>query len=240
MKRWLLLGVVVTASAAALVDFGRTEPTWCGEHTSYEAAHRENLKSLRWSLYAVSNLSEKELNDVEHRLPGLTESAVYSLANIYTLRARYVQGCRMQEDDYAAEIRANELFIALLRATTSTEDFPSLPRIAETAPDVFASLDSDQYHGLKFHKRIEGRLAKMRGNEPTVRKDPTMLAAAHLSGKAIKWNEEDLILESRLHATNPEFSKISGGTLEYALSRVEKLSWQDRIELLSSYYTLTQ
>src|SRR3989344_7316142 len=87
----------------------------CAPDSPYDLLHKQNISDLRISLLIISEVSKgKEGREIEPFLENIADASAFSLANVLSLRADFIQNCTKKPCDYYAEIAANEKFMLLL------------------------------------------------------------------------------------------------------------------------------
>jgi hypothetical protein len=103
------------------------------EDSNYKYEFASNVANLRWSLFALSELTFDEKID-SMLATDLTNYAAISLANTLSLRASYVKKCGAEDGSYLEELRNNERFARLMVDITSSEKSPAAKRIDKEYP----------------------------------------------------------------------------------------------------------
>jgi hypothetical protein len=236
--RLIVLSLFCIAALSQVSSAQGTEQS-CASDSPYEEIHEHNLASLRWSLFSVSKLKEtgyaKAVRD--DLLRRLTNGSVAALANTYSLRARLIQECKREPEDYYSDIAANERFIALFSSTTSAESFPAVSYIKVSQQDgrpVEFALDPV----------IREQLSLWTEHKGWANDDARRVAASELLGRRVRWTEHDLkpIPEIELSPTGAKLaearpSQVTRTLLELHQPSSDRPEWETNLEILSNHYT---
>jgi len=208
----------------------------CPVQSTYERAHTENLADLRRSLYVLSRLSESKDIDIKTR-QGLADASVFSLANIYSLRARVRQSCEgITAEQYNHGLAFNERFIALFSAATSARSL-----WVENEQEIASFVDRASVvarRKLVFEPEIHKRLNYWRAQGQRFKDgDSLSLASSQLlSGKeGDKRDEGQLTPLQRTIPINPGVKTLSSATLSECLAFIESDPIRT-LKTLSGYY----
>lgn len=213
-------------------------PGLCAPDSPYEKIHKQNLENLRWSLFYVSQLknaghTDADLNGLLH---GLANGSVTALANIYSLRARFVQDCQREPEEYYKDIAANERFIALFSATTSAQSFPTVLYIKK-------SQQEGRTVNFEIDSIIRQQLSLWTEHKDWPSEDARKVAASALLGRPVKLNEHNFkpITEVALSPTGSRLAESRPSKLSETLFALHepapnKPDWKKNLETLSNYY----
>jgi hypothetical protein len=237
----------------------------CGARDDYKSAQKENAADLRWSLYALSELRSSEAAEDQslHRMiETLTDESVFSLANIYALRAMAVQDCAA----VGHEMALNQRFISLLMVRLSAPDFPPTLRLNQS--NRLNSISGPKYlleegSQVSFNREIFDRLSMLRQkatphyNEPPLGQSTTVPLPINGGQQAPAASRDDpqsipiwlAVTDLLGERTEPNESSIrasvipvdatgvlASGSSANALASVLKSDWKTSLRLLSTYY----
>lgn len=210
---------------------------WCAPESSYARAHEENVASLRWSLYSLTQLKILDWNLPE--IQQIADGSVSCLANIYALRARYVRDCSVSQDVYHGEMAANEKFISLLLSTTSGENFPAMQPLAKRGFFVVGSV-SETLKGksISLDQSIREVITKRRTEPGISRSHPVWIASGLLLGDAPSADERE-IGPVNLIPINRELD-LASVPYSDSLALLSAGDWKSNLHKLAQYYVVAK
>ena len=231
MRRGICVWVGLASITSCL--FAQHRETWCASGTSYTQMQRENVASLRWSLYSLAELDRIGVR-MDPEVARIADNSVSSLANLYLLRGRYVQDCSVARDDYYAGMAANEKFISLLLATTSREEFPPAVNLAEKGWFVVGSAtESIEGKEITFNETIRTTIEKRRaGLRPN---HPVSAACSLLLGQREAPDEREISADANLAPLNQDLEVVRAPYSD-SLSLLNKQDWKSALLTLARYY----
>lgn len=224
--------ICAVAFSATLV--AQQPERWCTAG-SYKTAHDENVADLRWSLHELGHLKATD-KDVKPLLGKVADASVFSLANIYSLRANFVQKCDIEAKQYRREMEGNERFITLVWKTASSPSFQTV--IGKT------KLRSTQT--LELHSEIRGKLRQWKADrwkeqgEDSIN-DPLWIAASQLLGEKVDLNENSLKQLEHRFKIDPEIQiKLANASTVDFSSSIKEADWQTNLDVACKYYLTTK
>jgi len=227
--RFVSLGVLFLLSCLGL-SAAPWDKRICAPDSQYKEVFKSNAASLRWSLFALSELTKAGKID-ENLLTTLTKSSVISLANTLSLRARYLGPCNFELKDYEREIQDNEEFANLMLDVTSSERFPVADIIKSKYPSLIPWRDPQTAIAGKevpVHGAVQKTLDSVR-REVERASNPYFIAASQLLGEDRSFDEREIqaVQTIEVNAENP----LHNLSLEKALALVQN---QDSVSVLKS------
>ncbi len=231
-----LLLTVLALTCLTSFSQAQTRPTerTCAPDSPYEELHRANMGSLRLSLFMLSVLgtTESAPMNIEQTYESIADASVFSLANVLSLRADFIQNCTRDPETYYREIAANERFIRifqdlLIRNLSLTEPF--LEKLEKEHPELLS-------HGNgNYNKKILKRLKKWGRHGKDRKKDPLAIAARALLGKSVILDEH-AIKPARIFKINPEFVALTEARPSVFYSQLDEESLSTKLDILSRFY----
>lgn len=158
----------------------------CGD-SKYQYEFLSNAANLRWSLFALSQLSAVGKTDRE-LLKDLADGATISLANTLSLRASFVSTCGDETEAYLRDLRTNENFARVLLDITSSEEFPAAQYIQDKHPNfvLWSSPQTVLQNAAlpPFARVISERLVLLQADVHGYPQNPYFIATSQLLGQS--------------------------------------------------------
>ncbi|MBI1792540.1 MAG: hypothetical protein HYR60_33875 [Acidobacteria bacterium] len=187
---------------------------------------RSTIGSLRRSLALLSHTRNGET--LSQALAG---QSVICLANLQSLRARYVSRCDFTRQDYMELTGVNDRFLSLLTMITSSEMLPVEFSLFEKFP-----LTETQW-GEPGRRTLSASIEKALEKYTVAARpmDAYRVAVLELIGQKIEWREKD-ILPAPLVPARPSgrFYKTS---LAESVAVVRDLDWRQALLELGQFYS---
>lgn len=221
---------------------------WCAPNSEYSLAEKANVSDLRLSLYMISQISKNKNNkSVKPFLEDIADASLFSLANVLSLRADFVQNCSLEQDAYYNEMAANERFIPILQQVIRAgNDFSiqqeELFKLYEKHPEYFfgcghgcVGLKEGNGSVFRFDKKITKRLKAWERHGKSIN-DPVVVAASLLLGKQTRWSEHTLV-PIAIFRLSPQGMELANMDSMQFYGKIETIGSASILRIISEYYT---